>query len=370
MSSRNSSLALWEELADPQYEPSSSEDRPSSVPSESQRAIRKRLRKTATEWLSSAGEPKENDDGSEDTREELSVFTRTQGQGYPAAWIGGGVSEDGSFKGVILCTELFCLPEPLYTGGPKDEFWKQALVGVDNGDVVLYVEGSLSNDKTGVNPQVEHRQVYPSALDLKSIQVDGRRVTDRQKACSSQGENAVEEVENPRRIFFKLLRDHPKIADGLSSEDHDGQYFVANEGETPSTAPCEGTVKVFFDEDGYGFIETEKVEEDVFFLEKDANGETLSGGERIQFDLAESIRRPRALDLEVLERNRKKGIVDWFSEKEGYGFIEPRDRDSDNVFVHKNDVKGGPLSEGEPVEFSVRMESKGPKATAVERIPK
>ncbi|KXB01570.1 hypothetical protein AKJ41_01115 [candidate division MSBL1 archaeon SCGC-AAA259O05] len=181
---------------------------------------------------------------------------------------------------------------------------------------------------------------------------------------------AVEEVENPRRIFFKLLRDHPKIADGLSSEDHDGQYFVANEGETPSTVPCEGTVKVFFDEDGYGFIETEKVEEDVFFLEKDANGETLSGGERIQFDLAESIRRPRALDLEVLERNRKKGIVDWFSEKEGYGFIEPRDRDSDNVFVHKNDVKGGPLSEGEPVEFSVRMESKGPKATAVERIPK
>lgn len=345
---RECSLPLWRELANPRHRPSSSEDRPSSVPDGSQRKIREHLENVATEWVKSASEP---EDGEEEDM--LPVFTRTQGQGYPAAWVGGGVSEEGSFEGVILCTDLLCLRKPLYVGSPGDEHWKQALVGLGNGDVIIYVRGDL-----------------PVKPGNESIEVDACRVEDRQEA-SSPDEKGVAEVgsSKARWAFFKILRKHPEIGKGLSSNGRNGRLFVADGEEAPDTEPCEGVVKKFLDEEGYGFIETESSEDNVFFCGGDTDGETFRAGDRVRFDLAETLRRPRALNLEVMERNKEEGIVDWFSEKRGYGFIQLPDDGLDDVFVHATDVKGGPLSEGDSVGFSIKTEDRGPKATNVEKIP-
>lgn len=60
------------------------------------------------------------------------------------------------------------------------------------------------------------------------------------------------------------------------------------------------------------------------------------------------------------------GIVKWFSDKKGYGFIERED--GGDVFVHYSDIQGSgfrTLSEGEPVTFDIEEDSRGLKATNV-----
>lgn len=62
------------------------------------------------------------------------------------------------------------------------------------------------------------------------------------------------------------------------------------------------------------------------------------------------------------------GRVKWFSDAKGFGFIE-RD-DGDDVFVHHSSIEGQgfrTLVEGEPVEFEILDEPKGPKAQNVVR---
>lgn len=373
MPSKNGSLPLWKELAmtNPRSDRSRENKRPSSVPAESRKEIRNYLVDVTKSWLISENKEKEaekNNRGDEKDSEEnemsLPLFTRTEKGGHPAAWVGGGVSEEGSFEGVILCTELLCLPKPLYINSSKDEFWREALVPVNNEDVVLYVEGNLSKEGTGTSTQQGR---YPSILDLKSVQVHACRVTCRQTATSSE-EGGLEEVENPRRVFFRLLRNHPEVADGLSSMNCTGRNFVTEGEKSPNTRPCEGTIKNFFEDDGYGFIKTDETEEDVFFLEEDANGGTLRDAGSVRFDLAETVRRPRALNIEVLEKNGKEGIVEWFSERRGYGFITLPNEKSDDIFVHETEVNNGPLDEGDPVEFRTKIEDRGPKAVDVTKI--
>lgn len=66
---------------------------------------------------------------------------------------------------------------------------------------------------------------------------------------------------------------------------------------------------------------------------------------------------------------REKGVVKWFDNQKGYGFIE-REK-GDDVFVHYNDVQGEgyrTLREGEKVEFDVVQDPKGLRAENVERI--
>jgi CspA family cold shock protein len=64
--------------------------------------------------------------------------------------------------------------------------------------------------------------------------------------------------------------------------------------------------------------------------------------------------------------DRELGIVKWFEDSRGYGFIK-RDGGGD-VFVHSSAIRGdGPrtLERGQRVEFSVVQGSRGPKASRV-----
>ena len=61
-----------------------------------------------------------------------------------------------------------------------------------------------------------------------------------------------------------------------------------------------------------------------------------------------------------------EGIVKWFSEKKGYGFIEQDD--GRDVFVHYSSIMGQgfkTLTDGQRVSFDVDENDKGPVAKNV-----
>ena len=60
------------------------------------------------------------------------------------------------------------------------------------------------------------------------------------------------------------------------------------------------------------------------------------------------------------------GIVKWFDEKKGYGFIEQED--GPDVFVHHSGINAvgfNILNEGEQVRFDIEQGQKGPAAVNV-----
>ena len=59
-----------------------------------------------------------------------------------------------------------------------------------------------------------------------------------------------------------------------------------------------------------------------------------------------------------------QGKVKWFNDSKGFGFIEQEDGGAD-LFVHKTEVEGGSLQEGQVVEYEVGEGPKGPNATNV-----
>lgn len=64
------------------------------------------------------------------------------------------------------------------------------------------------------------------------------------------------------------------------------------------------------------------------------------------------------------------GIVKWFNEEKGFGFIT-RDDGGKDCFVHYSAIQGDgfrTLSEGDRVEFEVTQGQKGPAAENVRKI--
>jgi CspA family cold shock protein len=64
-----------------------------------------------------------------------------------------------------------------------------------------------------------------------------------------------------------------------------------------------------------------------------------------------------------------KGVVKWFNDKKGYGFIA--DEEGNDVFVHYQEIQGDgfkTLQENDNVEFDVGEGEKGPKAMNVRKV--
>ena len=64
-----------------------------------------------------------------------------------------------------------------------------------------------------------------------------------------------------------------------------------------------------------------------------------------------------------------QGIVKWFNDQKGYGFITPEN--GKDVFVHHSAIQGDgykSLGEGQKVEFDITTGPKGEQATNVVKL--
>jgi CspA family cold shock protein len=60
---------------------------------------------------------------------------------------------------------------------------------------------------------------------------------------------------------------------------------------------AKGQVDFFNDSGGYGFIDTDDADEDVFFHLEDIGGPDLEEGEEVEFEIEEAEKGPRAKNL-------------------------------------------------------------------------
>lgn len=67
--------------------------------------------------------------------------------------------------------------------------------------------------------------------------------------------------------------------------------------------------------------------------------------------------------------DREAGVVKWFNDKKGYGFISRQS--GGDIFVHHSSIVAEgfrTLKEGDQVEFEVKEDAKGKSAVEVKRV--
>jgi cold shock protein len=73
-------------------------------------------------------------------------------------------------------------------------------------------------------------------------------------------------------------------------------------------------------------------------------------------------------DIDMQATPTQTGIVKWFNESKGYGFIAPDDGGKD-LFAHFREIQGGDgyktLAENARVQFNVTQGPKGPQASNI-----
>jgi CspA family cold shock protein len=77
----------------------------------------------------------------------------------------------------------------------------------------------------------------------------------------------------------------------------------------------------------------------------------------------------KVAETEENESPREQGVVKWFNDAKGYGFIQRKD--GDDIFVHYSEIQGNgfkTLKENETVEFVVLKGQKGLQASAVTKV--
>ncbi len=62
-----------------------------------------------------------------------------------------------------------------------------------------------------------------------------------------------------------------------------------------------------------------------------------------------------------------KGKVKFYNTMKNFGFIEPNEGD-DDLFVHRSDIEGNYLKEGDEVEFESEEGERGPRAVNVKKL--
>lgn len=64
---------------------------------------------------------------------------------------------------------------------------------------------------------------------------------------------------------------------------------------------AQGEVTFFNDTGGYGFIETDDADEDVFFHMQEVGGPDLEEGQQVEFEIEQADKGPKAENLERLD---------------------------------------------------------------------
>jgi CspA family cold shock protein len=156
-----------------------------------------------------------------------------------------------------------------------------------------------------------------------------------------------------------------------------------------STMPT-GTVKWYNPEKGFGFIERDGGEEDLFVHRSAVGYQNLGEGDRVEFTVGMGPKGPAADSVTVLESNPNprpasrsengggarrgfqsdvdpstlplvSGVVDRFDDLKGFGFIK-QDNGGADVFFHQSALNGARVYQGDHIEFRLGEGPKGPRA--------
>jgi len=171
-----------------------------------------------------------------------------------------------------------------------------------------------------------------------------------------------------------------------------------------------GNVKFFNDAKGFGFIEQDNNGPDLFFHRNDVSGGGLLDGDQVRYDEQQNERNGKMMALNITggtggeswgkpgggksgggkgkgkgkkydndfgggKRDGgmrdasmggpvKSGVVKFFNEEKGFGFVSQHDGGPD-VFVHRRSVSGGMLVEGDEVQYEEVQDDRNGKMQAI-----